>query len=204
MLSRPTSSNGLPDSVRDLILESAWPASHPVHVFVLTSSSQQASTMDDCHVECRLCDTFILAAGPHEDAAWPHACAYQFLDALAQTRRGPSDEEGLGGYENGSTTRIGRVRTASTLFEMSHAGNGIVSNAANISHRPPRDGRRAVVRDPHEAHGVGVIVKALVQQNAGASLFLRAVAICVSALACFVHSIVVLGERPSVIACRMS
>ncbi|KAF8555758.1 hypothetical protein OG21DRAFT_824567 [Imleria badia] len=52
------------------------------------------------------------------------------------------------------------------------------------------------LQDPHEARGVGVIVKALVQQNAGASLFLRTIVVCAAALLCCVHSVhVVLGER---------
>lgn len=60
-----------------------------------------------------------------------------------------------------------------------------------------------VLRDPHEAHGVGVIIKALVQQNAGASLFLRAIAYIAALLGC-VHSMLVLGKGSPLIGCRKS
>ena len=59
------------------------------------------------------------------------------------------------------------------------------------------------VQDPYEAHGVGVIIKALVQQNAGASLFLRTMMVCVAVL-CLVHSTFVLGDRPSHLGRRKS
>ena len=57
--------------------------------------------------------------------------------------------------------------------------------------------------DPHEARGVGAIVKALVQQNAGVSLFLRTI-MCIAALLWCAHSMLVRGKHPSFIECRKS
>ncbi|KAF8133711.1 hypothetical protein EV363DRAFT_1582736 [Boletus edulis] len=84
-----------------------------------------------------------------------------------------------------------------TLGHLESERRGSLSRATSLVHVNDRQTLSAL-QDPHEARGVGVIVKALVQQNAGASLFLRTI-VCVAALLCCAHSMLVLGERPSFI-----
>lgn len=202
-------------------LTSARPPSHPVHALI-ESSSQQANAMDDKGCVQWLCDTAHKMAcsvpvdHPRGGVAVPVHGAYAGAQAgvvLPDSdllRLSSSDEGGLGGYVNGSMIGRALVLETRTCTVRTHCADDVapLANATDSGGSGVDTETRArdqswtpVVRDPHEAHGVGVIVKALAQQNAGASLFLRAI-VCVVALLCFVHSIVVLGERPPSIGCR--
>ncbi|KAG8214529.1 hypothetical protein J3R82DRAFT_9588 [Butyriboletus roseoflavus] len=133
------------------------------------------------------------------------------------------------GCENGSestlvTVRMDRAMADSAPLEgfwyghgHSH-GPGVASNldgldtlSSDQAQARAQEGRTCLqhnaavqAQDPHEAHGVSMIIKALVQQNAGAALFLRTTMACVAALLCLAHSIFVLGDRPSFVRRRQS
>ncbi|KAH0831985.1 hypothetical protein J3R83DRAFT_12884 [Lanmaoa asiatica] len=198
----PSSDLGLV-GVERLAAEAAW-LSHPMHVpaAALTSpvSSDQAQVW--------LCSDSVLAVHPEgsvdSDAGLMVARAYvsymqdtggggggegeRILDAPDGVPGGWSNV----GYDNGSsvTVRMDCAMSDSVFLEVrARDGDG----------RTPWKPRSAVVQNPHEARGVGVVVKALVQQlqGAGASLFLRTMIVCAAALLCFSQSISVLGERPS-------
>lgn len=106
-------------------------------------------------------------------------------------------------------TRIRSVRAPDTAGSVHEQPEGLVvdltlhfldgcewqESRRRVADRPrSRKQTLVALQDPHEAQGVGVIVKALVQQNAGASLFLRMI-VCVATLLCCVHSALVVGER---------